>query len=315
MPLQWIRMPKSIVFPYLMFTKFVDEPVLKRLALLFDNIYVGEGGLQQILSVDQATLKEELKSLAHEKAVWELLIEHGIVITYPYIFDKFKNAEASEEGRQLIEVYKTTIPQNQPSTSKTLTEQDKIAVLNGFFLSHDVSIRLDVLSLRKQTNSELYPFLRTHQSFQVQEKKSTVVQFLLNKIPQPTTDTSWEHILEFRADEDVKNKYLALINWINKVASSPASISDIQDEYEYLYNEYIKHFKLHKMKYNSSILEVLVTAGTGLLISLQSGEFISSFKNLLQLNLSHIKLLEEETKLPGKEVAYIYHLKQNFEEL
>ncbi len=164
-------MPKNIAFPYLMFTKFIDEPALKRLALFFDNIYVGEGGLKQILSVDPTALKEELKSLAHEKAVWELLIEKEIVITYPYIFDKFKNAESSEEGRYLIKAYEGTIPQSQSNTRKSITEQDKIAALNGFFLSHDISIRLDVLSLKEQVGSELYPFVRTHQSFQVQEKK------------------------------------------------------------------------------------------------------------------------------------------------
>ncbi len=37
-----------------------------------------------------------------------------------------------------------------------------------------------------------------------------------------------------------------------------------------------------------------------MLIALQSGAFISSFKNLLQMNLSHIRLLEEEAKLPGE---------------
>jgi hypothetical protein len=30
------------------------------------------------------------------------------------------------------------------------------------------------------------------------------------------------------------------------------------------------------------------------------------------MNLSHIKLMEEESKIPGKEVAYIYHAKKEF---
>ncbi len=307
-------MPKNIVFPYVMFTKFIDEPSLKRLALFFDNIYIDKGRLNQILSLDQSQLKSEFRSLEQEKLVWEKLIEKGVVITYPYSNEKFKNAESSEEGRHLIEIYKGTMPPKQSNNSIDLTEQEKTAALDRFFLSHDISIRLDVLTLKKQIDAELYPFLRTHQSFQMLEKKSNVVQFLLNNIPQPALDTSWEHILEYRTDEEIKNKYLALINWINRVSSSPSNLSDIQDEYEYLYSEYLKHFKLHQMKYNSSMIEVLVTAGVGLLIALQSGQFISSFKNLLQMNLSHIKLLEEEAKLPGREVAYIYHTRKKFGE-
>lgn len=103
-----------------------------------------------------------------------------------------------------------------------------------------------------------------------------------------------------------------MINWVNKVAASSNNLKDIREEYEYLYNDYIKHFKLHKLKYNNTLLEVIVTAGMGMLLALQAGQFISAFKNLVEMKLSHINLIEQESKLPGKEVAYIYHAKQRF---
>jgi len=131
-------------------------------------------------------------------------------------------------------------------------------------------------------------------------KKSSVIQFLLNDIPEPDINTPWEQIVDFRSDENVKNKYLALINWIKKVSNSSVSLSDIKEEYEYLYDDYIKPLKLHKLKYNNTILELIVTDGAGMLLALQAGEFISSFKNLLQINLSYIKLMEEESKIPAK---------------
>jgi hypothetical protein len=119
--------------------------------------------------------------------------------------------------------------------------------------------------------------------------------------------------LEFKSDEDIKLKYLALINWTNKVAQTGASVSDMKDEYVYLYHDYMKHFKLHKLKYNNTMLELIVNAGVGVFAAFQTGTYLPVIKNLLQMNLSQASLDSEESKIPGKEVAYIYHTKQQFE--
>jgi len=316
-------MAKNAVFPYVMFTRFVDEPMLKRLALFFENICISEARLDQILKTDVINLREDLRQLAYEKAVWEFLLEKNIVKTYPFNLDKHKTIEEGSEKAQLYQKLAKLIPFRKETEkgsnivnsqlSDAELQESKIKALESFFTSHDISVRLDAIDLGEDTTSEHYPILRTNLSFNQQEKKSSVIQFLMNDIPEPDPVTAWEQIVDFRTDPDVKNKYLALINWVNKMAVSSASVSDICDEYEYLYSDYIKHFKLHKLKYNNTMLEVIVTAGAGVLMALQAGEFISSFKNLLQMNLSHITLMQEESKLPGKEVAYIYHLKKQFQ--
>jgi hypothetical protein len=245
------------------------------------------------------------------------LQEKEIVKTYPYFHNKFENPENNPEQAELIKQLSDLYLEAQPNTSRKPTKEELANIreeyFHHFFLTHDLSIRLDTIQLKKDTSSEYYPVLRINNVFQGKiEKKSEIIQFLLNDIPEPDYNTSWEQIIEFRTDEDVKNKYLALINWVNKVGSSTSSLSDVRDEYEFLYSDYMKHFKLHKMKYNNTILEVVVNAGVGVLTALQSGEFVSSFKNLFQLNISHANLLVEEGKLPGKEIAYIYHAKQKF---
>ena len=184
--------------------------------------------------------------------------------------------------------------------------------MNSFYGSHDICVRFDALRLQKDKLSEFYLLLRTNSTIIQKEKKSDVIQFLLNDIPEPNSNIPWEQIVDYRADEDLKNKYLSLINWINKTASGTASLSDIKDEYEYLYSEYMKSFKLHKMKYNNNILEVIVKTSTDVIKGLHSGDIISTFKNLFQLKSSQANLLSEEGKLPGKEVAYIYHTKAKF---
>lgn len=316
-------MAKNVVYPYITLTQFIDEPILKRFALFFDKIYIGEGRLNHLMNINPGTHSEHKASLEYEQSVWQFLTDKGIVKTYPFISPKNENVGENEETNVLWEQFKNLLP--KPDLSKSPVKEDiekmRSQLLSNFFVSHDIIVRMDALGLRKIYPDEFYPAVRTAESYvatkedkkeNIQEKRSDIIQFLLNDIPEPATNTPWEQIIDFRSDEDVKNRYLALINWVNKTSASSNSLSDIKDEYEYLYNDYIKHFKLHKLKYNNTILELIVTAGAGMLIALQSGQFASSFKNLLTMNLSHIKLLEEESKIPGKEIAYIYHAKQKF---
>lgn len=310
-------MGKNIVYPKITFNEFIDEPILKKLALFFDQIYINSGSLSIFSGLDVNNVREENKNLLYEKGVWEYLLEQEIVKTYPYFHNKFENPENNIEQAELIKQLSDLYLEAQPTTPKKPTKEELAKLREEyfyhFFLTHDLSTRLDTIQLKKDTSSEYYPVLRISDAFQgKREKKSEIIQFLLNDIPEPDYNTSWEQIIEFRSDEEIRNKYLALINWVNKVGASTSSLSDIRDEYEFLYNDYMKHFKLHKMKYNNTVLEVVINAGAGILTALQSGEFASSFKNLFQLNVSQANLLVEEAKLPGKEIAYIYHAKQKF---
>lgn len=108
------------------------------------------------------------------------------------------------------------------------------------------------------------------------------------------------------------NKYFALINWINKVSVSSASISDIEDEYRLLYSNYMIAFKLHKMKYSSKSLGIFVTMADNFTSSLLRGKIFSAIHGLLDIRTVKVTLLEEERKLPGREIAYIYHADQKF---
>ena len=89
-----------------------------------------------------------------------------------------------------------------------------------------------------------------------------------------------------------------------------SNLSDIEDEYHYLYSQYVSAFKLHKMKYSNSILGILVTIGDAFTSSLLKGKLFSAIKGLIDIKSAKINLLEEEGKFPGKEIAYIHSLNQ-----
>ncbi|QIL42381.1 hypothetical protein G7074_25840 [Pedobacter sp. HDW13] len=308
-------MPKNIVFPYVTFNKFFEEPLIKKLSLFYDNIYIGEGRFSIVSDLSRVEMNDENQSLFYEKAVWDFLRDNDVVRTYPYFNEKFEGEEqeVSKLKAQLNDLFlqagnERNFPKNP--TQDQLAEMKK-EYFNHFFLTHDLSNRLDALHLRKRDESaEYYPLLRTYDTLNSKEKKSEVIQFILNDIPEPAFDTHWDHIIEFRTDADIKNKYLALTSWINKVSTSTQKLSEIRDEYDYLYSDYLKQFKLHKMKYNNSVLEVIVNSTVNFIANIASGNYVSSVKDLFQFNIKNANLLQEEAKLPGKEVAYIFHVKE-----
>lgn len=103
-----------------------------------------------------------------------------------------------------------------------------------------------------------------------------------------------------------------MTNWINKVCVSSYGLKEIKDEYEYLYNDYLYHFNLHKMKYSYSKFDCLVKAVDEFSSNLVSGKFITAFRDLLSVKKTQLQFLQEEAKLPGKEIAFIHTTARTF---
>jgi hypothetical protein len=305
-------MSKNIIFPYVTFNKFVDEPLIKKLSLFYDKILISESRFSIINEVSQKELKEEHRELYYEKAIWDFLLDNDVVKTYSSFKD---GVHTSDEEKELQTFLMNTIKNHHESTKNEKLNKEQIAIqsLNNFYLSHDILTRIDTLKFRKTDElSEYYPSLRNYNTLQSDSKKSQVIQFILNDIPEPDLSTPWEKIIEYRSDDEVKNKYLALVNWVNKVSNSNLKLSEIKDEYDYLHSEYITQFKLHKMKYNNSNLEIILNSTVNFIANISTGNYVSSIKDLFQFNLKNANLLREESKLTGKEIAYIVNTKRTF---
>lgn len=280
---------------------------MKKLSLFYDKILVAESRFSILEDVSKKELKEEFKELHYENSVWNFLNENNIVSKYNNFND---NTDSSKDIKELQDFMMSVVRNNN---SEIQTVDEKIQPLLKFYLSHDILARIDTLRFRKNDElNEYYPSLRNFGTFNAESKKNQVIQFVLNDIPEPNYSTSWEQIIEYRSDLDVKNKYLALMNWVNKVSNSNSKLSEIKDEYDYLYNDYMQQFKLHKMKYNNSKLEVILNASVNFITNIAVGNYTTSLKDLFQLNIKNAQLLQEEAKLPGKELAYIYHTSLKF---
>jgi len=139
----------------------------------------------------------------------------------------------------------------------------------------------------------------------------TVIRLVVDSLPQPGVDTPWEAIVDFRSDETTRLQYLALINWINEMAKSLLTANEINEKLEYLLMEYKRSIERHRLKWKTGMLEILTAAAAGFFTG-NIPASINLLSNFVKVGSTALNLQEEEGKLPGKEIAYIYHANQNF---
>ena len=308
---------------------------LKQQALLFDQI--GIFNLNEIMFDSIAALmdetrkeggflKSELTWLREKEIVFEpnidsikeedLRTEIGESLFFRLI-------EKGEEYRKLAEKQERThIPENFEEINIDEIDVDEFIEdfndLSALFESRreidSIILRLLSLSMEKTekitavTTLPLIEYTRQIPN----SKKCDVMQIVINKLPLPDNMTPWEQIIDYRDDPENQKMLLALRRWIRKISAENLSPIEIEEELEWLINEFQNHMKLHKLKANTEILEVMVKAPLEIiedLVKLKLSKIPESFFAIKKRQLS---LMEAEINAPGKEMAYIIKSKETF---
>ena len=139
--------------------------------------------------------------------------------------------------------------------------------------------------------------------------KGSIVQIVINNLPLPSSETPWEQILDFRNDGENEKNINNLRRWIRKIATENFTPNEIEDEIEWLLNEFEKYMKLHKMKANTETIEVITKAPLEFL----SLKFSKIIDPLFAIKKRKINLLEAEMNAPGREMAYIINANETFQ--
>jgi len=139
-----------------------------------------------------------------------------------------------------------------------------------------------------------------------------VVRVVVNQLPVLSEENSWEALIDFRSDPDLGGHRLALRRWIRKMIREKISMSELQDEIEFLAHQYIEHVRLHRLKFSVGAFETVVVAGAELLENILHLKFGAAAKALFEVKRRRLDLLEAEMKAPGREIAYLVHAKERF---
>ena len=136
--------------------------------------------------------------------------------------------------------------------------------------------------------------------------KSDVIRLVIENLPTPDKNTSWESIIEFKSNPDNIGKFAGLSNWMNNSTKSGSSIAEIKDELEYKLYQYRKSLELHKIKYHSGRLQRIIVGTAELIENTARLKFSNIAKGLFSTHHEKIDLLNAELTAPGSEIAYLY---------
>ena len=139
------------------------------------------------------------------------------------------------------------------------------------------------------------------------------MRLVINQLPILNSTTSFEQILDYRSDEEQRNSLLSLRRWIRKISSENLSVNEIEEELEWLINQFEKHIKLHKLKTNTETLEVIVKAPLEVIENLIKIKWSKLPEPLFALRKQQISLLDAEINSPGNEIAYLIKTKSHFQ--
>lgn len=147
----------------------------------------------------------------------------------------------------------------------------------------------------------------------IKSKKHHVLEIILKELPMPTEDVAFEQILDFRKDEDSRNKLKSLRHWwTNTLRKGELSPNEIGEELEFSLHKYEERMKVMKMKYQKSVFRILLTIPFDLIENLIKLKFSSAFNALFTFQDLRLKFIIEELSAPGRELAYISKAKDIF---
>lgn len=143
-------------------------------------------------------------------------------------------------------------------------------------------------------------------------KKTDVLNLVLRKMPVPSDSVSWEEIIDFKENTDLKKYRLGLMDWVNEIGNSSLNIIEIEQKLEYLLASYEDSLIKQKMKYEMGTAELIITTSLKVLENTVKLRWSEAAKTIFDLKKRNVDLLIGETKAPGREVAYFNKVNKKF---
>lgn len=290
---------------------------LKQQALLFDQI--GIFHLRQAHKIIEAfnsaserksghvlsSINLELNWLEENGVIFELTAQEEITKQAAgYIFKlnpSQKEQVVSDLFLKLVQMEQINIADYEDMTKKV----DLIKERDAIFLRLIALVMETTKGVMAVTTLPYTEYTRELSNSQ----KSDVAQIVISKLPLPNNETPWEQIIDYRNDSENQKNLLNLRRWIRKISSENLPPAEIEEELEWLMNEFQNHMKFHKMKANTETLEVIAKAPLELL----ELQFSKITEPLFALKKRQINLMEAELNAPGREMSYIIKTGDTFQ--
>lgn len=282
---------------------------LKQQALLFDKIGILDLNkcLEYDLNLDDGQLGD-IQWLMEQSLIYNLAIQPFEAGTNKEIVAYL--AEAGLESYAHTLNY-SALMKASGIKSKSMLDEKWYGWRNA---QESVSLRLLAIQTETLDNVNAVPLLPESQFvLNIPTSKMTdVAQVVINNLPLPDETTPWEDIIEYKKDEDVKQSLLTLRRWMRKIARENLPTHEIEEEIEWLTNEFHRHMNSHKMKSNTEPIEAIVKVSLEFIENLVKFNFSKLADPLFAIRKRRLSLMEAEMNAPGREIAYIIKTNEKF---
>lgn len=142
--------------------------------------------------------------------------------------------------------------------------------------------------------------------------RQAVIEITLNNFPIPSEQTAWESIIDFKKSDKAMEQFRRLKVWMNEMATKEKNVLQFDDELRSLIASYEYELNLREIQLNKSALSIIITTSTEILQKIATLKFAEAAKTLFSIKSYKLDMLEEEKKVPGREIAYISSARAKF---
>ncbi|MBI5371460.1 MAG: hypothetical protein HZA79_05470 [Sphingobacteriales bacterium] len=255
--------------------------------------------------------------------------------SFPYGADKFKEKmeeiEKLEKAGLISEIPKDEKYEHVPSIKEALkhkvealdmvrkfTTKEKsieevfLDFLERFRIIGQLDARSESILLNSVSQNSYTPIIRgNYRNFSEKAiyPHSPVLSVLIKKFPLVSNKIELEDLIAFKNDPDSQLKLFRLKEWVLEISKKDYTEKEIEQKIDYLLQEYTKQLELHKLKYSVGAVESIVTVSLEVLENIVKLNFSKAAKVLFDLKKQELTLMEAEQKMTGRELAYLYKLK------
>lgn len=262
---------------------------------------------------------QKTDDIIYKKSLEEinLLIEKGFLIIQDFSKFRIEGNNKFLSFEKLIEhidaqkfEVQTDRVKRVVTTLADLNVINEIVARNQCTILHDYNVQNvhPIFSRRNRAFNQSYLKSEIFSNNIIQVKNNNVINLLMQRIPLIDDNVGWEKIFELKQDDELKHYRNSLSQWIKEISTKDLSPNEIVEKYDFIIHNYNKQLDLHKMKYNSGNLEVIITNGLEIIENLVKFQWSSLAKNLFDIRKRKFELLQKEMSTPGTEISYFSKL-------
>jgi hypothetical protein len=287
---------------------------LKRQALLFDKLHLFDSVLLNLfgnLPRDHGVPKEVLTDLEFLQSR-ELVSRFSVGGSRPF----FKNGQLcltdDIDAKNIEETpYEDGV--------KELAASGCISANLFDALRSDQCARILSAHLEQVSNIDTAPICRVspseiaalfESSVRATTQVHTVLRVALAAFPVPDDTSAWQDIIDFKSA--LYDKQWSFRRFLSTLATKQQTEAEIRDDIDWLANEYKRFMEIHHIKADQSFVEVYVIATLEMIEELVRFRPSKAAKALLSIRKRKIDLIENESKAPGRECAYVFDARKRF---